>query len=84
MKICLPVPTENLGCFSNDEGSMSHLDLLPQTPEKIGTQFILDHSDAEPDTIDPNALQNCGFQPNKPTKVIIHDFASGPDKDSTR
>ncbi|CAG0887180.1 unnamed protein product [Darwinula stevensoni] len=73
---------ENLGCFSNDEGPMSHLDLLPQTPEEIGTQFILDHNDPEPpETLDPDALQNSGFRPTKPTKIIVHGFASDPNKD---
>ncbi|XP_076982249.1 inactive pancreatic lipase-related protein 1 [Tamandua tetradactyla] len=74
---------EGLGCFSDTEpwaGTVIRpLKVLPWSPEKIGTRFLL-YTNENPNTFqillpsDPSTIEASNFQTDRKTRFIIHGF----------
>uniref|UniRef100_A0A2K6GY71 Triacylglycerol lipase n=1 Tax=Propithecus coquereli TaxID=379532 RepID=A0A2K6GY71_PROCO len=69
---------EDLGCFSDTEPwagtAIRPLKILPWSPEKIGTRFLLYTNE------NPNNFQASNFQTNRKTRFIIHGFIDKGDE----
>uniref|UniRef100_T1IMD4 Lipase domain-containing protein n=1 Tax=Strigamia maritima TaxID=126957 RepID=T1IMD4_STRMM len=69
---------ESLGCF-RDEGPFDYLDALPQSPETVGTKFLLTtrSNPTQPEMIHySNMSVPSVINMMRPLKVIIHGFGS--------
>ncbi|CAL4059422.1 unnamed protein product, partial [Meganyctiphanes norvegica] len=71
---------KDLGCFK-DEGPFDLMDMLPSKPEEVNTVFLLytrENKDREHYIMYQNisTILNSNFDPNRPTKVIVHGFGS--------
>uniref|UniRef100_A0A667GS25 Triacylglycerol lipase n=1 Tax=Lynx canadensis TaxID=61383 RepID=A0A667GS25_LYNCA len=74
---------EHIGCFSDSEpwaGTAARpLKVLPWSPEKIGTRFLL-YTNENPNSFqtllpsDPSTIEASNFQTNRKTRFIIHGF----------
>lgn len=81
--ICYP----DLGCF-DATGPFSYLDMLPGTPDEIGTKFLMypghsrRRSGSPPAEVPFDNLTDAfswakkGFNASLPTKVMVHGFGS--------
>lgn len=82
---CKEVCYDNYGCFTNDypfgNSSQRPISLLPQRPEVINTKFYLYNHEAKV-TADLLVLNNMTskFNPNLPTKLIVHGFFNTASK----
>ncbi|KAK2503251.1 hypothetical protein MC885_010234 [Smutsia gigantea] len=73
----------DIGCFSDAEPwagtAIRPLKILPWSPEKIGTHFLL-YTNKNPNTFqillptDPSTIEASNFQTDKKTRFIIHGF----------
>ena len=77
---------DELGCFPNrPECGEDRTSLLPESPDKIKTEFLLftsaSQSRGNTITYDMNKDQflNAGFDPSRPTKFVIHGFINSAD-----
>ncbi|XP_002718776.2 inactive pancreatic lipase-related protein 1 [Oryctolagus cuniculus] len=74
---------EDLGCFSDAEPwagtAMRPLNMLPWSPELIGTRFLL-YTNENPSSFqilslsDPSTIEASNFQTDRKTRFIIHGF----------
>ena len=70
----------DLGCF-HDDGPFNYLDMLPASPEAIGTQLFLftRKNPKKPQNLIYNnmtTVKESNFNASAPTKIIIHGFGS--------
>uniref|UniRef100_A0A8I3WJX0 Triacylglycerol lipase n=1 Tax=Callithrix jacchus TaxID=9483 RepID=A0A8I3WJX0_CALJA len=80
---------EGLGCFSDTEPwagtAIRPLKILPWSPEKIGTRFLL-YTNENPNTFqillpsDPSTIEASNFQTSRKTRFIIHGFIDKGDE----
>ncbi|XP_011856518.1 PREDICTED: inactive pancreatic lipase-related protein 1 isoform X1 [Mandrillus leucophaeus] len=80
---------EDLGCFSDTEPwggtAIRPLKILPWTPEKIGTRFLL-YTNENPNNFqillpsDPSTIEASNFQTDRKTRFIIHGFIDKGDE----
>ena len=77
---------DELGCFPNRaECGEDRTSLLPESPEKIKTQFLLFTSPSQRSgnvltyNMNENEFLNAGFDPAHPTKFVIHGFINSAD-----
>ncbi|XP_005387909.1 PREDICTED: inactive pancreatic lipase-related protein 1 [Chinchilla lanigera] len=79
----------DLGCFSDAEPwagtAVRPLKILPWTPEKIDTHFLL-YTNENPDNFqilhlsDPSTIEASNFQTTRKTRFIIHGFIDKGDE----
>ncbi|KAI2557384.1 pancreatic lipase related protein 1, partial [Homo sapiens] len=80
---------EDLGCFSDTEPwggtAIRPLKILPWSPEKIGTRFLL-YTNENPNNFqilllsDPSTIEASNFQMDRKTRFIIHGFIDKGDE----
>uniref|UniRef100_G3QFJ5 Triacylglycerol lipase n=1 Tax=Gorilla gorilla gorilla TaxID=9595 RepID=G3QFJ5_GORGO len=80
---------EDLGCFSDTEPwggtAIRPLKILPWSPEKIGTRFLL-YTNENPNNFqilllsDPSTIEASNFQTDRKTRFIIHGFIDKGDE----
>ncbi|XP_069316802.1 inactive pancreatic lipase-related protein 1 [Eulemur rufifrons] len=79
---------EDLGCFSDTEPwagtAIRPLKVLPWSPEKIGTHFLLYTNENQNNfqlllLSDPTTIEASNFQMNRKTRFIIHGFIDKGD-----
>uniref|UniRef100_F6Q1W0 Triacylglycerol lipase n=1 Tax=Sus scrofa TaxID=9823 RepID=F6Q1W0_PIG len=80
---------DSIGCFSDDEpwaGTVIRpLKILPWSPEKIGTRFLL-YTNENPNNFqillpsDPSTIEASNFQTDRKTRFIIHGFIDKGDE----
>ncbi|KAK3775712.1 hypothetical protein RRG08_006023 [Elysia crispata] len=68
----------NLGCFTDDPPYTNTLGVLPGSPAEVGTRFFLyTRASPYPEQLDynfPANVNRSSFDPELPTKVIIHGY----------
>ncbi|XP_004612009.2 inactive pancreatic lipase-related protein 1 [Sorex araneus] len=80
---------DSLGCFSDSEPwagtAIRPLKVLPWSPEKIGTRFLL-YTNENPNNFqiiqasDPSTINASNFQTDRKTRFIIHGFIDKGDE----
>ncbi|CAG0885948.1 unnamed protein product [Darwinula stevensoni] len=68
-----------LGCFNTETGAMSHLGVLPDSPDELRAAFYLytPENPTDPQTIsweDLEIIQQSNWRPGRPTKFLAHGF----------
>lgn len=77
----------DLGCFKTDGEFIDMLkrpcSVIPTSPQSISTTFFLNRRSRDPAYLkynDEDSVKKSGFDPNIPTKIIIHGFLDDGSK----